>query len=402
MAIAFSADRTPTWVWIPKMAILPGRPLHLVDQPVVALVGGDVLDGPVGERVGAGAQQRQAQLLGHRHHLRQRSLEVGPGLGHGRADPGDDLDVRFHELVLGLRMGLAVLVLEAFEDRLPPLRNSREARSTSCSSTSIPRLEPAEALNKMSTGRAYQARVRAETRWVSSRRNNWVTAEKHAVVSLTRDKPTRGRVGVEGNTAWVLASAALVLFMTPGLAFFYGGMVRSQERARHAHAELLRHGPRQRAVGAWSASASPSATAAKFIGNFDFVGLKRHRPTPSSPLPGYVRRLRPDHPAAGVLRLPDDVRHHHAGADHRRHRRPAEVPGLRACSSALWSLLVYAPVAHWVFSPTGWLFERGALDFAGGTVVHINAGIAALAVDPRGRQAQGLARRGRCRRTPCR
>ena len=45
-----------------------------------------------------------------------------------------------------------------------------------------------------------------------------------------------------------------------------------------------------------------------------------------------------------------------------------------------WLLLVYAPVAHWVFSPNGWLFKRGALDFAGGTVVHINAGIAALAV----------------------
>jgi Amt family ammonium transporter len=46
----------------------------------------------------------------------------------------------------------------------------------------------------------------------------------------------------------------------------------------------------------------------------------------------------------------------------------------------LWSLLVYSPVAHWVFSPTGWLFKRGALDFAGGTVVHINAGVAALAI----------------------
>jgi Amt family ammonium transporter len=45
----------------------------------------------------------------------------------------------------------------------------------------------------------------------------------------------------------------------------------------------------------------------------------------------------------------------------------------------LWSIIVYAPVAHWVFSPNGWLFELGALDFAGGTVVHINAGIAALA-----------------------
>ncbi|MGF7234399.1 MAG: ammonium transporter, partial [Frankia sp.] len=47
---------------------------------------------------------------------------------------------------------------------------------------------------------------------------------------------------------------------------------------------------------------------------------------------------------------------------------------------SLWSILVYAPIAHWVFSPTGWLFERGAEDFAGGTVVHANAGAAAIAV----------------------
>ena len=48
--------------------------------------------------------------------------------------------------------------------------------------------------------------------------------------------------------------------------------------------------------------------------------------------------------------------------------------------SALWLVVVYAPVAHWVFSPSGWLFKLGALDFAGGTVVHANAGAAALAL----------------------
>ena len=66
-----------------------------------------------------------------------------------------------------------------------------------------------------------------------------------------------------------------------------------------------------------------------------------------------------------------------AGADHRRLRRPHEVLGL-CCSSSLWSLLVYAPVAHWVWHPNGWIFALGALDFAGGTVVHINAGVAGL------------------------
>src|SRR6185312_15981165 len=54
--------------------------------------------------------------------------------------------------------------------------------------------------------------------------------------------------------------------------------------------------------------------------------------------------------------------------------------GAWACFVGIWVVLVYAPVAHWVFAPAGWLARRGALDFAGGTVVHINAGIAALAV----------------------
>ena len=63
---------------------------------------------------------------------------------------------------------------------------------------------------------------------------------------------------------------------------------------------------------------------------------------------------------------------------------------------------MYAPVAHWVFSPAGWLFKRGALDFAGGTVVHINAGIAALAVILVLGQAARVGPARRCRRTRCR
>ena len=59
----------------------------------------------------------------------------------------------------------------------------------------------------------------------------------------------------------------------------------------------------------------------------------------------------------------------------------------------IWAIVVYAPVAHWVFSPTGWLFKRGAEDFAGGTVVHANAGAAAMAVATRARQAPRLAGR---------
>ena len=68
----------------------------------------------------------------------------------------------------------------------------------------------------------------------------------------------------------------------------------------------------------------------------------------------------------------------------------------------IWAVLVYAPVAHWVFAPSGWLFERGALDFAGGTVVHVNAGIAALAAVLLHRAAARAGRERRCRRIRCR
>ena len=66
---------------------------------------------------------------------------------------------------------------------------------------------------------------------------------------------------------------------------------------------------------------------------------------------------------------------------------------------SIWVLIVYAPVAHWVFSPTGWLFKRGALDFAGGAVVHINAGIAALARGARRSVNVGTGAKNPCRHT---
>ena len=170
--------------------------------------------------------------------------------------------------------------------------------------------------------------------------------------------------------------------MTPGLAFFYGGMVR----ARTCSACSCRTSSpwaSSASSGRSSASRSPSATAGGFIGNFDFAFLKdlaphrrrrclRDRPSPASkatsassipPLVFFAFQM------MFAIITP--------GADHRRDRRPAEVQVVGGRSSALWSILVYSPVAHWVFSPTGWLFKRGALDFAGGTVVHINAGVAA-------------------------
>ncbi|MGH8990212.1 MAG: ammonium transporter [Acidimicrobiia bacterium] len=180
-----------------------------------------------------------------------------------------------------------------------------------------------------------------------------------------------------GNTAWVLASAALVLFMTPGLAFFYGGMVRS----KNVLAMLMQNFFSMGLVSVLWALVSFSLAfgdGGKFIGNFDFVGLKDLGVPPEGfTLPGYVDAFALSIPPLAFVAFqlmfaiitPALI----TGAIADRMKFKAWAVFLGA-----WLILVYSPVAHWVFSPTGWLFSLGALDFAGGTVVHINAGIAAL------------------------
>jgi ammonium transporter, Amt family len=180
-----------------------------------------------------------------------------------------------------------------------------------------------------------------------------------------------------GNTAWVLASAALVLFMTPGLAFFYGGMVR----AKNVLGMLMQNYFAMGLISVlWAALCFSLAfgDGGSWIGNFDFAFL-RHLADIKTQLPGYTGALALSIPPlafAGYQMMFAVI-------------TPALITGATAdrlkfsayaLFLGLWMILVYAPVAHWVFSPTGWLFKRGALDFAGGTVVHINAGIAALAL----------------------
>jgi len=179
-----------------------------------------------------------------------------------------------------------------------------------------------------------------------------------------------------GNTAWVLASAALVLFMTPGLAFFYSGMVRS----KHVLGMLMQNFFSMGLVSVlWVLVGFSLAfgDGGGWIGNFDFAGLKDLATIEN--LPGYT----------GDFALSIPVLAFVAYQMMFAIITPALITGATAdrlkfagytAFLALWLLLVYSPVAHWVFSPNGWLFKRGALDFAGGTVVHINAGIAALAV----------------------
>lgn len=177
-----------------------------------------------------------------------------------------------------------------------------------------------------------------------------------------------------GDTAWVLMSAALVLFMTPGLAFFYGGMVRSKNLLAMLMQNFFSMGLVSVlwAVVVFSLAFGKDAGGG-LIGNLDLVGF-RH--VVAHGVPGLGGLTVPALAFAAYQMMFAVI-------------TPALITGATAdrlkfggyvVFLGLWLVLVYGPVAHWVFAPSGWLARRGALDFAGGTVVHINAGIAALAV----------------------
>ncbi len=173
-----------------------------------------------------------------------------------------------------------------------------------------------------------------------------------------------------GDTAWVLVAAVLVMFMTPGLAFFYAGMVR----ARNVLTMLMQNFFCLGLVSVlWAMVVYSIAFGGtnRWIGNLDFAWLGHFDTAPHGLAltipPGlymsYQLMFAVITPALITGAIADRVRF-----------------GAWACFVGVWVVVVYAPVADWVFAPAGWLARRGALDFAGGTVVHVNAGIAALAV----------------------
>jgi Amt family ammonium transporter len=177
-----------------------------------------------------------------------------------------------------------------------------------------------------------------------------------------------------GSTAWVLVSAALVLLMTPGLAFFYGGMVR----AKNVLSILMQNFVCMGIVSVmWVLIGYSIAFGGDngFFGGLHFIGLSNM----AEMVPGYTDS------AAQVIPPLAFVAFQMTFA--------IITPALFTGSTAdrwkfggfvafvtIWTVVVYAPIAHWVFSPNGWLFERGAQDFAGGAVVHANAGVAGLAL----------------------
>ena len=191
------------------------------------------------------------------------------------------------------------------------------------------------------------------------------------------------------DTSWMLVSTALVLLMTPALAFFYGGLVRSKNALNTMMMSFISLG----FVGVlWAVVGYSLAFAPgnNYLGDLSRLFLR-----------GVGPRGAGHDSALPVHGLPGHVLHHHGGAHLGRDRRAHALLGLPRRSSSLWALVVYAPVAHWVWGG-GWLADMGALDFAGGTVVHVNAGVAALVAAIVRRQAQATIRARRCCRTTCR
>ena len=166
----------------------------------------------------------------------------------------------------------------------------------------------------------------------------------------------------EGTIAWLLVSSALVLFMTPGLALFYGGMVRSKNVLNMLMKNFFTISI---VTVVWTLVGYTLAFGTDIggiIGGFDFLGLKG---VEGDALLFMVFQM------MFAIITPALI----SGAVAERMKFSAWV-----LFTMLWALLVYPVVAHWAFAADGWLFAWGVRDFAGGLVVHINAGIAALAL----------------------
>jgi Amt family ammonium transporter len=175
-----------------------------------------------------------------------------------------------------------------------------------------------------------------------------------------------------GDTAWVLGSAALVLFMTPGLALFYGGMVRS----KNVLGIMVQNFAAIAVVGVvWALLAYTLVFGPDLghglLGGFKFAGLANEHASPGGlhlSIPPYAFAAFQMMFAIITVALLTG-----AGADRLSFRSFLVF-------AVVWTLLVYAPIAHWIFSPQGWLAQRGVLDFAGGNVVEIDSGASALAL----------------------
>jgi Amt family ammonium transporter len=176
----------------------------------------------------------------------------------------------------------------------------------------------------------------------------------------------------DGDTAWVLISSALVLLMTaPGLALFYGGMVRRKNVLATLMQSFILAAmvSVQWALFGYSLAFSPWSA---IVGGLQWIGLGGV--SAAAAYPDYAATI--PHQAYMIFQCMFAI------------ITPALITGAFAerisfpgflVFSLLWTTLIYDPLAHWVWGVGGWIHQMGALDFAGGTVVHISSGVAALA-----------------------
>jgi Amt family ammonium transporter len=188
----------------------------------------------------------------------------------------------------------------------------------------------------------------------------------------TTEQPAPAAKIDSGDTAWLLTSSALVLLMTaPGLALFYGGMVRQ----KNALATIMQSFIVLALISVqwvlWGYSLAFGPDKGGIVGGLDWFGL---RGVGLQPNPDYAATV--PHQAYMVFQLMFAV------------ITPALITGTFAermkfstfiVFTLVWATLIYDPLAHWVWGAGGWLKRAGALDFAGGTVVHISSGVSALA-----------------------
>src|ERR671915_547281 len=168
----------------------------------------------------------------------------------------------------------------------------------------------------------------------------------------------------QADTAWMLVSTALVLLMTPALAFFYGGLVRSKNALNTMMMSFISLG----FVGVlWAVIGYSLAFAPgnSLVGDTSRLFLRGVGLEPQGTIPHLLFMCYQGTFAIITAALI-------SGAIVERMRFSAYVTFI-----SLWAIVVYCPIAHWVWGG-GWLADMGALDFAGGTVVHVNAGVAAL------------------------
>jgi Amt family ammonium transporter len=177
-----------------------------------------------------------------------------------------------------------------------------------------------------------------------------------------------------GDTAWMLAATALVMIMLPGLALFYGGLVRRKNvlsTIMHSFFGLAIVSVVWVLVG-FSIAFGPDVNGWGLVGNLSYIGFTNVGLAPS---PTYAPTIPFVLFAGFQLMFAAITPALITGAFAERKRFASFV-----LFTILWSVLVYSPVAHWVWASDGWLFKLGALDFAGGTVVHASSGLSALIV----------------------